>query len=218
MAIITGSGEVKGRLGNYVFRKINGRTVACARPQTYKTPMTGEAIKRRNKFKTAASIAQVLIKNKLIKSVWEAANLKGGYAYQKIIKRNYQFIDNLTITSENCITPDSYDSAPFWSIRLNDCSVEVKCYEEFPFRGYESPQIVIYVALLDPQDVSLPLFDFFEVYEVDYQCGNTLVKNFPKSKIELAGRYNRFIAYAACVDMHNKNAWTETLSCEYVRK
>jgi hypothetical protein len=78
MALISlkGLGRISGRVGNVVFRNMNGKTYVSARPSSFKSPNTREAVGRRERFRTTALLSRCVVKEEFMKELWSKAKFK----------------------------------------------------------------------------------------------------------------------------------------------
>ncbi len=116
-------GELSGKLGNKVFRVMNGKNFVSDRPLNYKPAKTPAAKKVRSSFGTAVELSKKLITDPMLKEVWASAKIAGFKPYNKIIKHNIKLINSGTLTERNKITPDglflNLDSASFQNETLH---------------------------------------------------------------------------------------------------
>ncbi len=108
MAVINNSvlGEVSGKIGNKVFRKMYGKTVVSERPLHYKAAKTPAARKVRNSFGMAVKLAKILISDTELNETWTAAKIEGVNSNQRIIKQNIKLFDGGLLTPRNKVTPE----------------------------------------------------------------------------------------------------------------
>ncbi len=98
-------GEINGKLGNIVFRQINGKTVMSVRPPNYKPAKTKPAKSARSKFAVSVYFARFINSIPALKKVWNSAKISGTNSNQKIIKHNIKLVGEGVLTPKNIITP-----------------------------------------------------------------------------------------------------------------
>ena len=98
-------GEVSGKLGNKVFRKMYGKTVVSERPLHYKAAKTPAARKVRKSFGMSVKLAKTLIADPTLNEIWTAANIEGVNSNQRIIKHNIRLFDGGSLTPRNIMSP-----------------------------------------------------------------------------------------------------------------
>lgn len=107
MAIVKSKviGSVSGKLGDLVFRQMNGKTFVSVRPKKYKSTKSTRAKNVRNGFKEINKFASTVNKDEIIKKIWMQSNAKGRSAYTKIIKANLD-ISKDGINASNIFLPN----------------------------------------------------------------------------------------------------------------
>lgn len=111
MAQLTNSilGNISGKLGDVVFRKVNGKTVICSRPKSFTPDSSLNGISRRNKFAVNSLFAAAANKIPVIKSIWQyflsAYPYVANNPYNAISKLNYKHLSNEEISDRNFLAP-----------------------------------------------------------------------------------------------------------------
>ncbi len=98
-------GEVSGKIGDLVFRKMNGKRFVSVRPKKYKPTKSIKLKKARSKFGTVVKFAVTTNSVPELKEVWKLSREKGSNSYHKIIKANSRLFNTETLTPYNKITP-----------------------------------------------------------------------------------------------------------------
>ena len=86
-------GELSGKIGSLVVRKVNGKQFVSLRPDHYKKSKSTKAIYEKNKFSAVVKFARTINSIPHIKNVWQKSNLQGFSAYHKILKANLKLFD-----------------------------------------------------------------------------------------------------------------------------
>lgn len=86
-------GELSGKIGSLVVRKVNGKQFVSLRPDHYKKSKSTKAIYEKNKFSTVVKFAKTINSIPHIKNVWQKSNVQGFSAYHKILKTNLKIFD-----------------------------------------------------------------------------------------------------------------------------
>ena len=109
-------GNLSGRLGNIVFRKMNGKSFASIRPKKYKPAKSEEAVKTKNKFATVVKFASYINSIPEIKTIWKSSALNGKRGYNTIITINQSLLSKdllkdkeTLINIDNIIVPKGMD-------------------------------------------------------------------------------------------------------------
>ncbi len=133
MALINNSilGDVTGKMGSKVFRKMHGKTFVSERPLNYRSAETPVARKARNSFGMSVKLAKILNVDPTLNEVWTAANIDGVNSNQRIIKHNIKLFNGGLLTPRNKLTPEGLflkvDSASIQNQTINltlDCPAE----------------------------------------------------------------------------------------------
>jgi len=111
MAIIDKNilGEITGKIGNLVIRKLNGKTVIALRPAKYKASQSTQAKFHRNRFAVTVKFAKYINSIKLLSQIWAAAPIEGTSAFNRILKYNLPHSYNLYPSENNIIIPSGYN-------------------------------------------------------------------------------------------------------------
>ncbi len=98
-------GELTGKIGNKVIRKVNGKIVASERPATYKKTKSKKAKTVRGRFAVTVDLAKYINSIPDLREVWSCADVKGTSPYHKAIKVNSYLTGNDSPSLNNIITP-----------------------------------------------------------------------------------------------------------------
>lgn len=118
-------GNVKGKLGNVVFRNLNGKTFISLRPVKYKKSKSAIAKIVRNGFKQVNLFSSTINKNTILKEIWNISDVKSRSAYNKIFKSNLNISPKSGITKLNIITPNRVELKPM-DFSITESEIEVK--------------------------------------------------------------------------------------------
>ena len=81
-------GELSGKIGSLVVRKVNGKQFVSLRSDHYKKSKSTKAIYEKNKFSAVVKFARTINSIPHLKNVWQKSNVQGFSAYHKILKTN----------------------------------------------------------------------------------------------------------------------------------
>ena len=112
MALLTKSvpGEISGKMGNAVVRKMNGKLFISQRPSKYKKHRG--KIPARLKMRTVIPFCAALNRIGDLKKVWEKADINAGNAYQKMVKHALENSGPERLSTNNKITPGGVQLIP----------------------------------------------------------------------------------------------------------
>ncbi|MFA7420495.1 MAG: hypothetical protein WCZ90_12495 [Melioribacteraceae bacterium] len=100
-------GDVNGRIGNLVFRKMNGKHFVSLRPRYYKKSNSENAKLIRDKFALIAKLASFVNKDPLLSQIWQQSNNNPGSVYHKVISYNMRLSVAKSPTPFLAIVPES---------------------------------------------------------------------------------------------------------------
>ncbi len=102
-------GDVSGKIGDIVFRKMNGKKFVSVRPKKYKPTKSTKLKNARSNFATVVNFAKVTNSVPELKTVWEQFKSKASNSYHKIITANSGLVKTGVLTAFNKITPDGLE-------------------------------------------------------------------------------------------------------------
>ena len=101
-------GKFTGKLGNLVFRKLNGKDVVSIRSEHYKVSKSVAAVEARSNFAVTVKLAKAVNSDALLKRIWTLSKAEGTNSFQKLIKSNIKLVKEGSLTTSNKITPPGY--------------------------------------------------------------------------------------------------------------
>ena len=99
-------GTPEGKIGDYVYRIINGEPFASLRPKKYNASQSESAKANRGKFGIAIQFAKYVNSIPELSQIWKFAKIKGNTSFNKIVKYNIKSIKEGSLTTSNIITPN----------------------------------------------------------------------------------------------------------------
>ena len=99
--------EVNGKIGDYVVRKMNGKTFISYRPGKYKISQSEPAKGARNNFAIASKFSSIINSNPNLVLAWQKSLQAAKPVYHKILKENLKFVSGSCLTVKNIIVPGS---------------------------------------------------------------------------------------------------------------
>ncbi len=102
-------GSYSGRMGNIVYRVINGNTYVSVRPLKYKPSKSPAAKRVKNNFSAVVNLAQSVNSVPALKNIWKTSEAEGYSPYHKLIRNNIALISEGNLTTGNIITPEGLD-------------------------------------------------------------------------------------------------------------
>lgn len=130
-------GFVSGKLGEVVFRKMNGKKFVSMGAKKYKISQSAKAKKGRANFAASVKFAVTINSLPELKNIWSFANLEGTNSYHRIIKYNSKLVNSGNLTLANKITPDGLELV-LSSLSLTDKS-KIELHFSFPSNKLKFP-------------------------------------------------------------------------------
>jgi hypothetical protein len=96
-------GEIRGKMGTLVIRRINGREFISHRPAKYRK--TKKKVPARQKMQSAVQFSRTVNNSDKLKLIWEKSKIKATNSYQKLIKHTLENAEPGRLTIKNKITP-----------------------------------------------------------------------------------------------------------------
>jgi len=106
-------GSPVGKIGNLVFRQMNGKTFVSNRPEKYNRSNSEKAKLSRSGFSTVVKFSKLICSYPVLKSCWKKARIEGTSPYHRIIKYNLPEIHLGLLTIKNRITPRGFNLSVF---------------------------------------------------------------------------------------------------------
>ena len=145
-------GFVSGKLGNVVFRRMNGKKFVSISAKKYKISQSAEAVKGRANFAAVVKFAKFVNSIPELKEAWSSAKIEGTNSYHRIIKYNSKNINSGRLTEDNTITPTGLPLT-ISSLSLNEEN-DLELNISFPQDKIYFP-VLLYLVLVFNNDVFL---------------------------------------------------------------
>lgn len=101
-------GVINGKVGNVVYRQVNGKTFVSIRPDKYNVTDTEKSAKVKNGFKNLVKFSSYINSISILKAVWSDKRIqRGKRTYNKIFSHNKEFIKSDKINRNFDIVPNS---------------------------------------------------------------------------------------------------------------
>ncbi len=207
-------GQVKGKIGNYVVRKMNGKYFISLRPDSYNASQSKKSKITRNRFGICVRFAKIISGQHELSAAWKSAGISGSSAYHRIIKHNIKRTIDGELSASNIITPEGL-SNPFLSIQFNKEFLSASLINnpariEFPSTIFTACFIIYMITSAGTISKS----DSFRLISknVDAKQTQEIKLNFSADDIKIFNEYKDFIIYSAAVwfDETDKINWSST--------
>jgi hypothetical protein len=194
-------GGVRGRVGDVIYRYMNGKSFISVYNSEVKISQSEKSITNRNKFGTAIKFAKAVNSVGDLKKVWDYSTAPGRSAYTKIFKENNRKIQPDYLGNTCCITPKG-SSCILDSFELDTKFATVKIKID---RTYEPNLLPPYVAhfvifLNDPLKPDLYSYTYYAFTSVRIEEETpdefqTIVSKFISPDAQLMTLYKKATAF-----------------------
>lgn len=216
-------GGARGRVGDVIYRYMNGKTFISVYNDEIKVSQTKEAINNRSKFGTAIKFAKSVNSISDLKKVWNHSSATGRSAYTKIMKYNTLSIKPDFVSEVCSITPGGigYKMESF-DFNIYDAIVNVKIDRTFAQNLLPPYNAHFVVFLSDPVDPVLHKYiNFVNTSTLinaetpsEYQ---TITGHFIDSSSDLISFYKKATVFFALTKTDtNPLEWLSTASKKFI--
>lgn len=119
-------GVINGKVGNIVYRQVNGKTFASIRPTKYNVTNTEKSVKVKNGFKNLVRFSAFVNSIPILKAIWSNKKIqRGKRTYNKIFSQNKGYIKSEKITKYFTIVPEGSNGNLYVSnltVKNNKCN------------------------------------------------------------------------------------------------
>ncbi len=102
----TASGSFRGKVGDKIYRKVNGKTVVGQAPVSINISQTQGCLNSRFRFKITEDLAKSIKSIDLLYGLWQKVKPEGANKFSRIIKANLSHSTFKGINRANVITPN----------------------------------------------------------------------------------------------------------------
>ena len=225
MARLTKSvlGEIKGKIGNLVIRKINGKEFISLRPAKYRK--TKKEVPARQKMRNAVRFSRIVNSDDVLKQIWGKSEIKATNSFQKLIKHTLENALPGRLTLKNKITPGgtSFSFSEFLfekgelNVSIKNRGKGIRCITGNNFSVYV---LFCFYEPIVKKIVSSKLELIYKEFHGGVTENNFLFKyNVQKLNNNELKNYNKCIIYFAIVG-HKTNTntlnYSDTISKEFI--
>lgn len=190
-------GEINGKIGNYVFRKVNGKYFVSIRPDHYKMSESTEAKNSRDSFANCVRLAKLVTQFPDLRLVWKSAPIKGSSEYHRILKQNLPFTREGRLSVLNIITPEGFTN-PVENVRLAPDSLLIKINNRYTFDENNSSVYKLFYVIYsyNQSDADKSVHDFISgTSEISVVHQTELHINLSSKEQQIIRQYHDFIVY-----------------------
>lgn len=212
-------GRINGKIGNLVFRNINGRTFVSRRPKKYNIKGTKESSKVKNGFKNLITFSSFVNSIPILHNLWGSKIIKGKRAYNKIFSHNKEHLKSAEINENFSITPQPVE----FKIIIYNVNIEAG-YVYLDFHSdYEPPSECFYHYVLVFYCLKQNKFVYQTGKLQNIEPGKRILINLPLEKQVVAslrspGKMILFCAVIAADDSNFVLNWSNSKGTVYKQK
>lgn len=123
-------GVINGKIGNFVFRNVNGKTFVSNRPLKYNVTGTEESTRVKKGFKNLIQFSSYVNSIPILKEVWKSKSVRGKRAYNKIFSNNKSQVKSPEISEYLFIVP------PVSTVQMFVYNVEIE--QKYAYVDYQT--------------------------------------------------------------------------------
>lgn len=147
-------GYSHGKIGSYIFRWRNNKTVVYAAPEKYNVSQNPKAKESRAQIVPMSQFASIVNSIPELKYIWNQDSLKASSAYHKIIKFNFKAFEYNRPTKSNIITPDVFVPCPVTSTIITSDGFRIELFikreDSFLLEDEKEITAIAVVCFYDP--------------------------------------------------------------------
>lgn len=185
-------GNLKGSLGDVVFRSRNEKNYIAQKPTSYTSPDDPQFKARTGKFRMAVKLASAVYSFYPIKKIWSSVVASGKSPFSYLVQLNYPFVENGDISNMVNMVPRSSFGVNLQNIVVDNESVVIELapltdLSNIDVNIEKKIQILAVVLLQQPVQDTLPAYDFLKIssLKLDITMGNPLTFNIPYSTADV---------------------------------
>lgn len=200
-------GNLKGSLGDVVFRSRNEKNYVAHKPKSYTSPSDPKFKARTGKFRMAVKLTSAVYSFQPIKKIWSSVVASGKSPFSHLVQLNYPFVEDGNISNMVNMVPRSAFGINLQNITVDNESVVIELAPLSELSNVDvniekKIQILAVVFLQQPVQDTLPAYDFLKIssLKLDVNLGNPLTFNIPYStaNIGISNNYtNRKVIFTA---------------------
>lgn len=218
-------GTPTGKIGNIVYRNINGKVFASSRPDKYNASQSKAAKSNRNRFRTVIAFCKYVNSIPELKSIWKVAQVNSFTSFNKLVKLNIHHVSESNLSLKNIITPPTAPHQIYFYVKefsLTDKKINFSfsLSNSLPFPP--NARLYLITASFNPKRKNYKSFDFFHnIVELEDIKNSKVIdikiQHLTGQKMVLH-KYKMCICYAAIVfesSQPKKAIFTETISKKF---
>ena len=207
-------GEPRGKVGDVVYKERNGKTYISKAATTYTLSQLPHEIDKRNIQGVNGKFASLIIKNALLKAVWEKEKAPCTGAYYKINKVNYPLCEPGHPSAKAMITPPGGFKLEAEEINVLADRIEITIRGTILKKGEKHITYIMILSLWNPTRKSKKTnpFEFLMLKDCITE-GSDVIFRLAAEETTFLKKYKNKTAFLAAVTANKQNKivrWSET--------
>jgi len=228
------AGSIRGKVGDKIYRKVNGETVVGQVPEFINISYSPGCLKTRFRFKVSEELSKIIKEEELLYGIWDKMKPVGANKFSRIMKANSGVATPKGLNQNNVITPKQ-NTVPNrfrkFCTRLVKNSIGItvdSVYAEMRVHRFNNPILVppytaYFIIYLGRQHSSEDFPEFkilpfkINVQEESPEKFQHYEIKFDEQTKDIIRQYTEAVVFFALVkfnDEVNKYEWSETASLE----
>jgi hypothetical protein len=228
------AGSIRGKVGDKIYRKVNGDTVVGQVPEFINVSYSPGCLKTRFRFKVSEELSKVIKAEELLYGIWDKMKPVGANKFSRIMRANSGLATSEGLNHRNVITPKQ-NTVPYrfrkFCTRLGKNSIGLtgdSVYADMRVHRYSNvilvpPYTAYFILYLGRQNSSddFPEYKFlpYKIYvqEETAEIFQHYEIKFDEQTKETIRQYTEAVVFFALVkfnDELNKYEWSETETLE----
>jgi hypothetical protein len=157
-------GSISGKVGDYVYKNVNGKTIVCKLPSKRTTPRTKQELEQQSKFALIGKIAKKINSIAILKHFWKPTYNNGQSSYNAIFKNNYNLLNIKDLSGPILMAPSGGFNLNGPSIRAGKTDLLISCKSIEEYSKF-NPKVEKYlcaagiILLKSPTHEGMPIFN-----------------------------------------------------------
>lgn len=179
-------GNLKGSLGDIVFRSRNEKNYVSHKPKSYTAPDDPAFKVRTGKFRIAVKLASAVYSFQPLKKIWSSVVASGKSPFSHLVKINYPFVEDGNLSNLINMTPRSSFGVTLQNLTIDNVALVIDLaaltdLSNIDVNIEKKIQILAVVFLQQPSQNTLPAYDFLKISsaKLDINLVNPLTFNIP---------------------------------------
>ena len=209
-------GEVRGKVGNKVYKSRKGKSYIASVPSEYTMSMEPREVEKRSRFSVNTRFAKAIKSSDILYSIWDKKKAPASSAWNKICKVNFKLCGIERPTDKNVITPAGGFKLPVLNIAEVQDGIEADIGEIKLSTEEKDVLFIMIVSFYEPVAKEEKYFNLLVLKE-GKRNNNKLTFTFDLSQKLIAEKYKHKTVYMAAIildESGNVVRWSGSFAVE----